>query len=81
MPRRYSALPTSADLPALEHEVLHKWQDSKIFERSLEQTTAGPRWNFYEGPPTANGMPGVHHIEGLHEDLAREQLCRYRFRA
>ena len=63
MPRRYSALPTSADLPALEHEVLRRWQDSKIFERSLEQTTGGPRWNFYEGPPTANGMPGVHHIE------------------
>jgi len=63
MPRRYSALPTSADLPALEHEVLRRWQDGKIFERSLEQTAGGPRWNFYEGPPTANGMPGVHHIE------------------
>ena len=36
---------------------------AKIFERSLEQTADGPRWNFYEGPPTANGMPGVHHIE------------------
>ena len=34
-----------------------------MFERSLEQTEGGPRWNFYEGPPTANGMPGVHHIE------------------
>jgi isoleucyl-tRNA synthetase len=63
MPRPYSALPTSADLPALEHEVLRRWQDGKIFERSLEQTTGGPRWIFYEGPPTANGMPGVHHIE------------------
>jgi isoleucyl-tRNA synthetase len=63
MARSYSPLPTSADLPALEHDVLRRWQDSKIFERSLEQTTDGPRWNFYEGPPTANGMPGVHHIE------------------
>jgi isoleucyl-tRNA synthetase len=34
-----------------------------VFERSLEQTAAGPRWTFYEGPPTANGMPGVHHVE------------------
>ena len=63
MPSSFSALPTSADLPALEHEVLRRWQDGKIFERSLEQTAGGPDWIFYEGPPTANGMPGVHHIE------------------
>jgi isoleucyl-tRNA synthetase len=63
MPRPYSALPTSADLPALEREVLRRWQDGKIFQRSLDQTAGGPRWIFYEGPPTANGMPGVHHIE------------------
>jgi isoleucyl-tRNA synthetase len=63
MPRPYSALPTSADLPAFEHEVLRRWHEGKIFERSLEQTAGGPAWIFYEGPPTANGMPGVHHIE------------------
>ncbi len=63
MPRPHSALPTSADLPAFEHEVLRRWQDGKIFERSLDQTAGGPAWIFYEGPPTANGMPGVHHIE------------------
>ncbi len=63
MPRPFSALPSSADLPALEHEVLRRWREGKIFERSLDQTAGGPRWNFYEGPPTANGMPGVHHIE------------------
>ncbi len=63
MPRPYHELPTGADLPALEHEVLRRWQDGKIFERSLEQTAGGAPWIFYEGPPTANGMPGVHHIE------------------
>ncbi len=63
MSRPYSALPTSADLPAFEHEVLRRWREGKIFERSLEQTAGGPAWIFYEGPPTANGMPGVHHIE------------------
>ena len=63
MPRPYLELPTGADLPALEHEVLRRWQDGKIFERSLEQTAGGAPWIFYEGPPTANGMPGVHHIE------------------
>jgi isoleucyl-tRNA synthetase len=63
MPRPYSALPTSADLPAFEYEVLRRWRVGKIFERSLAQTAGGPAWIFYEGPPTANGMPGVHHIE------------------
>jgi isoleucyl-tRNA synthetase len=63
MRSRSHALPTSADLPALEHEVLRRWADSKIFERSLEQTADGPYWVCYEGPPTANGMPGAHHIE------------------
>jgi isoleucyl-tRNA synthetase len=63
MPRPYSALPTSADLPAFEHEILRRWHEGKTFERSLEQTAGGPAWVFYEGPPTANGLPGVHHIE------------------
>src|ERR1700758_2921210 len=62
MPRPYSALPTSADLPAFEREVLRRWHEAKIFDRSLEQTASGPPWIFYEGPPTANGMPGVHHM-------------------
>jgi isoleucyl-tRNA synthetase len=63
MRSRLTALPTSADLPAVEHEVLRRWAEGKIFERSLDQTADGPYWVFYEGPPTANGMPGAHHIE------------------
>jgi isoleucyl-tRNA synthetase len=51
------------DLPALEHETLEFWREHKIFERTLEQTATGPRWTFYEGPPTANGAPGTHHVE------------------
>ena len=61
--RSFPDLPATIDLPALEHEMLARWQDGKVFERSLDATAAGPRWTFYEGPPTANGMPGVHHIE------------------
>jgi len=61
--RHFPALPAAIDLPAMEHEVLRRWQDGKVFERSLERTASGPMWTFYEGPPTANGMPGVHHIE------------------
>jgi isoleucyl-tRNA synthetase len=61
--RRMRALPAQIDLPALEREVLSRWSDGKVFERSLEQTATGDPWVFYEGPPTANGMPGVHHVE------------------
>ncbi|MGH3374629.1 MAG: class I tRNA ligase family protein, partial [Actinoallomurus sp.] len=57
------ALPAQVSLPDLEHEVLRRWDEGKVFERSLEQTADGAPWVFYEGPPTANGMPGVHHVE------------------
>ncbi|RAY16516.1 isoleucine--tRNA ligase [Actinomadura craniellae] len=63
MTKQFRPLPAQVDLPALEREMLRRWQDGKVFERSLERTAAGPRWVFYEGPPTANGMPGVHHVE------------------
>jgi isoleucyl-tRNA synthetase len=57
------ALPAQPDLPAIEHEMLARWTRAGTFAASLKQTEGAPRWNFYEGPPTANGMPGVHHIE------------------
>ncbi|GAB1817443.1 isoleucine--tRNA ligase [Herbidospora sp. RD11066] len=60
---QFQPLPAQVDLPRLEHEVLARWRDGKVFERSLEQNATGPSWVFYEGPPTANGMPGVHHVE------------------
>jgi isoleucyl-tRNA synthetase len=58
-----AALPPRVDLPALEREVLQRWSDRKIFQRSLEKTQGAPLWVFYEGPPTANGTPGTHHVE------------------
>ena len=56
-------LPAQVDLPALERGVLERWQAGRVFERSLEQTADGEPWVFYEGPPTANGRPGTHHVE------------------
>ena len=50
------------DAPAREREILEFWRDAKIFERSLEQTKDGAPYVFFEGPPTANGKPGVHHV-------------------
>ncbi|HSJ50433.1 MAG TPA: isoleucine--tRNA ligase [Actinomycetota bacterium] len=51
------------DLPALERRVLEWWREADVFARQLDQRTDGPLWVFYEGPPTANGRPGVHHVE------------------
>ena len=59
----FPTVPAAIDLPVMEHEILQRWRDGKIFDRSLDRTAAGQIWTFYEGPPTANGMPGVHHIE------------------
>ncbi|WP_448623840.1 isoleucine--tRNA ligase [Geodermatophilus sp. URMC 64] len=59
----FSALPPQVDLPALEQEILQRWEADKVFARSMESTAGSPQWNFYEGPPTANGRPGTHHIE------------------
>lgn len=60
---QYRQVPAQVDLPALEHAVLDFWRESKVFTKSLEQSEGRPEWVFYEGPPTANGMPGAHHIE------------------
>ncbi|MGY1643788.1 isoleucine--tRNA ligase [Geodermatophilus sp. SYSU D00703] len=62
-PGPFRALPPQVDLPALEQEILGRWEADKVFARSLEASAGRPQWNFYEGPPTANGRPGTHHIE------------------
>jgi len=51
------------DLPAMEHSILEFWRTNAIFEKSVTGRDGAPTWAFYEGPPTANGMPGTHHIE------------------
>jgi isoleucyl-tRNA synthetase len=48
--------------PELEERVLARWREEKVFERSLAQREGAPVWSFYEGPPTANGRPGSHHV-------------------
>src|SRR4029453_3799615 len=59
----YRPVPAQVDLPAQEHAILEFWREHDTFNKSLEQTASGPRWTFYEGPPTANGVPGTHHVE------------------
>jgi isoleucyl-tRNA synthetase len=50
------------DGPALEREVLAFWRDNDIFRKTIEQSQGRPRFSFNEGPPTANGKPGIHHV-------------------
>lgn len=59
----FSEVPAKIDLPETERRVIAWWRENDIFSRSLQQTADGPKWVFYEGPPTANGTPGVHHVE------------------
>ena len=59
----FRAFPAAVDLPAVEHSILKFWRENSIFEKTVGAREGAPTWTFYEGPPTANGMPGTHHIE------------------
>ena len=71
----YRPVPSRIDLPEMEHEVLDFWASNDIFHKSLKQTEGGPSWVFYEGPPTANGTPGTHHVEAR---VFKDVFPRYR---
>ncbi len=68
-------VPAQVDFPALEREVLTHWNEHDTFAKSLEQSAGGTPWTFFEGPPTANGMPGTHHIEAR---VFKDLFPRYR---
>jgi len=65
----------------MEHELLDWWERERIFERSLAAREGAERWTFYEGPPTANGLPGTHHIEAraFKDVFPRFQTMRGRY--
>lgn len=50
------------DVQKVEQSILEFWRENRIFERSMSQREGAPRWVTYEGPPTVNGTPGVHHV-------------------
>ncbi len=61
--------------PAIEEEILACWEREKVFQKSLELNQGKPKFVFYEGPPTANGKPGIHHVLArIYKDL----VCRYK---
>jgi isoleucyl-tRNA synthetase len=71
----YAALPPQVDLPALDAEVLAFWREHDVAARSLADSEGRPPWVFYDGPPTANGMPGIHHVEAR---VFKDLFPRYR---
>ncbi|MFL6161192.1 MAG: isoleucine--tRNA ligase [Jatrophihabitantaceae bacterium] len=71
----YQPLPAHVDLASMDRDVLAFWAEAKVFQRSMDQTAHGPSYLFYEGPPTANGMPGTHHIEAR---VFKDLFPRYR---
>jgi isoleucyl-tRNA synthetase len=62
MPAPHRPVDPRASFPDIEQQVLARWRERDVFAESLTRRAAGPRWGFYEGPPTANGAPGIHHV-------------------
>ncbi|HEX5950192.1 MAG TPA: isoleucine--tRNA ligase [Actinomycetota bacterium] len=61
--RRFDPVDPKVRFPELERRIMEFWREADVFHRQLEQRRDGPLWVFYEGPPTANGRPGLHHTE------------------
>ena len=58
----FSPVDPKQSFPELEEKVLARWRESDLFRRSLDNRAEAEVWSFYEGPPTANGKPGSHHV-------------------
>lgn len=61
--------------PKIEEEILKFWQENKIFEKSISTRDENKSFTFYEGPPTANGKPGIHHVMAR---TLKDLVCRYK---
>jgi len=61
--------------PQIEERILKFWEENKIFEKSISSRDENNLFNFYEGPPTANGKPGIHHVMSR---TLKDLVCRYK---
>ncbi len=71
---RFRPLSIKLDPPQSEAVVLELWRDIRAFEEGLKRREGSPSFIFYEGPPTANGLPGVHHVISR---TVKDVVCRY----
>lgn len=67
--------PKQLNMPALEQEILAFWKENKVFEKSISNRDGAPDFIFYEGPPSANGLPGIHHVMAR---AIKDIFCRYK---
>ena len=65
----------SLDLSQVNKDILKTWEENKTFEMSLKTREGHPSFVFYEGPPSANGMPGIHHVMAR---TIKDVICRYK---
>jgi isoleucyl-tRNA synthetase len=73
---RYASLPADRPADEMERELLARWNDEQLFQRTLSAVPDGaPRFVFFEGPPTANGKPGIHHVFAR---TIKDLFCRHR---
>ena len=63
------------NLSMLNKEMLDKWNNDGLFEQSVALREGAPSFVFYEGPPSANGMPGIHHVMAR---TIKDMFCRYK---
>ena len=63
------------DLPELSKELLAQWEEEKLFEQSVTTREGHPQFLFFEGPPSANGMPGIHHVMAR---TIKDTFCRFK---
>ena len=63
------------NLPKVNEEMLALWNDEHLFEKSMEVREGAPSFVFFEGPPSANGMPGIHHVMAR---TIKDIFCRYK---
>jgi len=63
------------NLPAIADEVLAWWEENNVFESSVTSREGKPTFTFYEGPPSANGLPGIHHVMAR---TIKDMFCRYK---
>ena len=63
------------DLPKISKEILAQWKKNDTFALSVSNRDGKPDFVFYEGPPSANGMPGIHHVMAR---AIKDIFCRYK---
>ena len=71
----FKPVSSRVNFPQMEEGVLQFWKDEDIFRRTEREREGGPRFMLYEGPPTANGMPGIHHVLAR---VFKDIICRYK---